>query len=81
MTPSTLLVPESHRDLLTRPLFGHLATIRPDGRPQANPMWFAWRGTRDMDAGETDEWGRATGDPVRCPAEPVALWVGRRGWD
>lgn len=45
MTPSTSLVPESHRDLLTRPLFGHLATVRPDGRPQANPMWFAWDGT------------------------------------
>lgn len=40
---STVL-PESHLDLLTRPLFGHLATTRPDGTPQVNPMWFSWDG-------------------------------------
>jgi hypothetical protein len=39
------LIPASHQDLLTRPLFAHLATIRPDGTPQANPMWFAWDGS------------------------------------
>lgn len=38
------IIPESHRDLLERPLFGHLATMRPDGQPQANPMWFLWDG-------------------------------------
>jgi PPOX class probable F420-dependent enzyme len=38
-------VPESHRDLLERPLFGHLATIRPDGSAQSNPMWFDWDGS------------------------------------
>jgi PPOX class probable F420-dependent enzyme len=38
------IVPESHLDLLDRPLFGHLATIRPDGSPQVNPMWFSWDG-------------------------------------
>ncbi|MET8517642.1 PPOX class F420-dependent oxidoreductase [Streptomyces sp. NPDC005077] len=38
------LIPESHRDLLERPLFGHLATIRPAGGPQVNPMWFSWDG-------------------------------------
>jgi PPOX class probable F420-dependent enzyme len=38
-------VPDSHRDLLDRPLFCHLATLRPDGSPQANPMWFLWDGT------------------------------------
>jgi len=38
------VVPDSHLDLLERPLFAHLATIRPDGTPQANPMWFAWDG-------------------------------------
>ncbi len=37
------MIPQTHLDLLTRPLFGHLATIRPDGRPQVNPMWFLWR--------------------------------------
>jgi PPOX class probable F420-dependent enzyme len=38
------MIPDSHRDLLERPLFAHLATIRPDGRPQVNPMWFSWDG-------------------------------------
>jgi nitroimidazol reductase NimA-like FMN-containing flavoprotein (pyridoxamine 5'-phosphate oxidase superfamily) len=36
MTP-----PESHLDLLERPLFAHLATVREDGAP-VNPMWFLW---------------------------------------
>jgi PPOX class probable F420-dependent enzyme len=34
--------PESHVDLLERPLFAHLATVRQDGAPQVNPMWFLW---------------------------------------
>ena len=38
------VIPESHQDLLDRPLFCHLATIRPDGTPQVNPMWFIWDG-------------------------------------
>lgn len=42
MTQTTL--PESHADLLTRPAFAHLATIRPDGSPQSNVMWFEWDG-------------------------------------
>jgi PPOX class probable F420-dependent enzyme len=39
-------LPESHRDLLERPLFAHLATLRPDGSPQSSVMWFAWDGHR-----------------------------------
>ncbi|MBX6355771.1 MAG: PPOX class F420-dependent oxidoreductase [Micromonosporaceae bacterium] len=39
-------VPESHRDLLERPLFAHLATVRPDGGPQSSVMWFVWDGAR-----------------------------------
>ncbi|MDN4639423.1 PPOX class F420-dependent oxidoreductase [Agreia sp. PsM10] len=39
------VIPDSHLDLLTRPLFGHLATERADGWPQVNPMWFTWDGT------------------------------------
>lgn len=38
------MIPDSHADLLTRPLFAHLATVRPDGVPQVNPMWFSWDG-------------------------------------
>ena len=32
-------VPDGYEDLLTRPLFGHLATTRPDGTVQVNPMY------------------------------------------
>jgi PPOX class probable F420-dependent enzyme len=39
-------LPESHRDLLDRPLFAHVATLRPDGSPQSSVMWFAWDGQR-----------------------------------
>jgi PPOX class probable F420-dependent enzyme len=39
-------VPDSHRDLLERPLIAHLATVRVDGGPQSNPMWFHWDGER-----------------------------------
>jgi PPOX class probable F420-dependent enzyme len=39
-------VPASHVDLLERPLFAHLATVRPDGALQSSVMWFAWDGSR-----------------------------------
>jgi PPOX class probable F420-dependent enzyme len=42
----TVELPQSHVDLLERPLFAHLATIRPDGSPQSSVMWFAWDGER-----------------------------------
>ncbi len=38
--------PASHVDLLERPTFAHFATVRPDGSPQSNVMWFAWDGER-----------------------------------
>lgn len=38
------VVPESHQDLLQRPLYGHFGTRRPDGSIQVNPMWFQWDG-------------------------------------
>ena len=38
------LIPADYRDLLERPLFGHLATARPDGGVQVNPMWFEFDG-------------------------------------
>jgi PPOX class probable F420-dependent enzyme len=39
-------VPDGYADLLERPLLGHLATTRPDGSVQVNPMWFDWDGER-----------------------------------
>jgi PPOX class probable F420-dependent enzyme len=38
------VIPDSHADLLDRPLYGHLGTVRPDGQPQVNPMWFSYDG-------------------------------------
>jgi PPOX class probable F420-dependent enzyme len=38
------MIPDSHLDLLNRPLFAHLATIGPDGAPQVNPVWTIWDG-------------------------------------
>lgn len=33
--------PEGYDDLLERPIVGVLATLGPDGTPNAAPMWFA----------------------------------------
>lgn len=44
MTTPSPVIPESHLDLLVRPLYGHFATVRPGGGPQVNPMWFLWDG-------------------------------------
>ena len=41
-----LEVPQSHVDLLHRPTFAHLATVRPDGAPQTQVMWFVRDGER-----------------------------------
>lgn len=35
-------IPDSLVHLLTDPNFGYLATVRPDGVPQVNPMWFLY---------------------------------------
>lgn len=35
---------EAQRRLLQQPLYAALGTVRPDGTPQVNPMWFAFDG-------------------------------------
>lgn len=40
--------PETHVDLLQRPIFAHLATVRTDGAPVVNPMWFLWDPERQV---------------------------------
>ena len=42
----TPVPPPSHANLLERPLFAHLATVRPQGSPQSSVMWFVWDGSR-----------------------------------
>jgi len=44
MTIAAEMIPDDSRDLLERPLLANLATVREDGSPQVNPMWFAWDG-------------------------------------
>lgn len=36
----TQVVPETHRDVLAKKSFAHLATIGPRGAPHSHPMWF-----------------------------------------
>ena len=38
------ILPDTNRDLLTDNLVAHLATTRPDGELQSNPVWFEWDG-------------------------------------
>ena len=38
------VIPGSLADLVERPLYAHLATVRPDGTPQVNPTWFRFDG-------------------------------------
>lgn len=48
MSPATdtVMIPPTHADLIKQPLIGHLATVRPDGSLQSNPVWFEWDGER-----------------------------------
>src|SRR4051812_821890 len=38
--PDAIAPPAAYADLLSRPLFAHLATVRPDGQPMSSVMWF-----------------------------------------
>jgi len=40
----TIAIPESHRDLLERPICGVLATMLPSGFPQATVVWCGFDG-------------------------------------
>jgi PPOX class probable F420-dependent enzyme len=40
----TATIPDDLADLLERPLYGSLGTVRPDGTVQVNPMWFEFDG-------------------------------------
>jgi PPOX class probable F420-dependent enzyme len=38
-------IPESHRDLLEGPVYVTLATVMPDGQPQATVVWCSYDGS------------------------------------
>ncbi len=35
-------VPETHKDLIERPIVAALATLMPDNQPQVTPVWFSY---------------------------------------
>ena len=42
----TVTIPESHLDLLERPIVVALATLMPDGQPQVNCVWCTYEAGR-----------------------------------
>jgi PPOX class probable F420-dependent enzyme len=38
------IIPETHRDLLKKKAFAHLATLMPNGQPQVTPVWVDYDG-------------------------------------
>jgi len=39
------MIPDSHKDLLERPIVVTLVTLMPDHQPQATPVWFSYDGS------------------------------------
>jgi PPOX class probable F420-dependent enzyme len=37
-------IPNDFMDLFSKPAFGHLATVMPDGSPQLSPLWVDYDG-------------------------------------
>ncbi len=38
------MIPDSHRDILEKKGFAHVATIGSDGEPHSSPVWYGWDG-------------------------------------
>ena len=38
------MIPETHRDILAKAGFAHIATIGPSGEPHSSPVWYDWDG-------------------------------------
>jgi PPOX class probable F420-dependent enzyme len=38
-------IPETHRELLVKPVYGVFSTIMPDGQPQSSIVWVDYDGT------------------------------------
>ncbi len=38
------MIPDSHRDILDKKGFAHVATIGPNGEPHSSPVWYDWDG-------------------------------------
>jgi len=57
-------IPDNLIDLVERPYYGSLGTVRPDDTVQVNPMWFDFDGT-------------TSGSPTRPSAPSRARLDGR----
>ena len=44
----SVAIPESHRDLLTGPVYAVLTTLMPDNQPQSSVVWADFDGTHVM---------------------------------
>ena len=44
MSKASLAIPETHRDLLEKPIVVTLGTVAPDGQPFAAVVWRRWDG-------------------------------------
>ena len=42
MERMTVEIPDHLEDILVAPVYGHLATVRPNDEVQLNPMWFEY---------------------------------------
>ncbi len=38
------MIPDTHRDILDKKGFAHVATIGPSGEPHSSPVWYDWDG-------------------------------------
>lgn len=38
------VIPASHKDLLDKKGFAHMATLGPEGEPHSSPVWYDWDG-------------------------------------
>jgi PPOX class probable F420-dependent enzyme len=47
-TTAFVAIPESHTDLLTRPVHGVLTTMEPDGQPQSSLVWVDFDGRQAL---------------------------------
>jgi len=64
-------LPAGYDDLLERPLYGHLATARPDGALQVSPMWFDWDGEllRFAHTTKRQKYRKCTKQPAGCDVD------------
>lgn len=54
----TVEITDHFARILSSPVFGHLGTVRRDGSPQVNPMWFEYDGHQTIRFTHTSKRGK-----------------------